>query len=189
VIIERAAGRYRRVLRMAIILILLAMLAVMGLQIVCRYVLNASLIWAEEMCRYLLIWVSFLACADAYERGEIAAVTMVRDALPRRAGLMLAIAVNALGIVLMSVLVVYGLRYAQMIGSQPIPAVRFVLVDLFGAAAPTAPSMFWVYAALPVGLAMLAVRLLVDTVRLARMLPGGGHARDLHLPAGTEGRR
>lgn len=169
--------RYRWVLRAVIVMILATMLAIMGLQIIYRYALNDSLIWAEEMCRYLLIWVSFLAVVDAYERGEIAAVTMLRDALPRRAGLVLTMVVEVLGIVLMAVLVVYGLRYADMVGSEPIPAVRFLFNDLFGAAAPEAPATFWVYAALPMGLAMVALRLVVDLIGTLRKLAGGEGAR------------
>lgn len=176
---------YHKVLRWLLIGTLLALLSIMGTQIVFRYALNASLIWAEEMCRYLLIWVSFVACADAYERGEIAAVPILRDVLPRRAGLALAILVNLLGIVLMGVLVVYGLRYAEMIGSQPIPAARFLLNDLF-ASPDLAPAMFWVYVALPVGFAILAVRLAIDVVLYARMFATGESAADLRTPAGLE---
>ena len=101
VLLRRMTDRYRWVLRAVIVIILATMLAIMGLQIVCRYVFNASLIWAEEMCRYLLIWVSFLAIVDAYERGEIAAVTMLRDSLPRRASILLTMVVEGLGIALM----------------------------------------------------------------------------------------
>lgn len=176
---------YRKGLRWLLIATLLTLLSIMGLQIFCRYALNASLIWAEEMCRYLLVWVSFLACAEAYERGEIAAVPILRDALPRRAGLALAILVNLLAIALMGTLTVYGLRYADMIGQQPIPAARFLLNDLFGAP-DLAPAMFWVFAALPVGLSILTVRLAIDVVLYTRMFAGGGNAADLRAPAGLE---
>jgi len=133
------------------------------------------------VCRYLLIWVSFLAAFAAYEKGEIAAVTFVRDLLPRKGRLMVAITCNALGLVLLTVLVVYGLRYADRIGSQPIPALGFLLEDLFGEGI-RAPATFWVYLALPVGMALLAARLLVDLVHYALMFSSGGDPGDLRAP-------
>lgn len=157
--------------------IIAVLLAIMTLQIAFRYGFNSSLIWAEEICRHLLIWASFLAAFAAYERGEIAAVTMLRDALPNRAGLALAILANLLALALLVFLVIYGLSYAERIGSQPIPALRFIFNDL--GAGWAVPSMFWIYAALPVGMAILAVRLLVDVIHYALLFRSGGHAADL----------
>ena len=153
------------------------LLVIMTLQITFRYGFNASLIWAEEVCRHLLIWASFLACFAAYERGEIAAVTMLRDALPNRAGLALAILANILALALLVFLVIYGMSYAERIGSQPIPALGFIFNDL-GTGWPV-PAMFWVYLALPVGMALLTLRFLVDIVHYAALLRTGGHAADL----------
>ena len=105
-------------------------------------------------------------------------MTLLRDALPRRAGLAVAIVCNVLGLVLLVVLVIYGLRYAERIGSQPIPALGFLVGDLFGADAKV-PAMFWVYVALPIGLLLLAGRLAADMARYAAMFASTGYARDL----------
>lgn len=166
------------VLSTILIWMLIVLLAVMTAQIVLRYGFSTSLIWAEEACRYLLIWVSFLAAMLAYERGEIASVPMLRDALPRRWGLVLAILANLAGIVLLAVLIRTGLDYAGRMGRAPIPALEFLLGDLFGPGVPV-PRMFWVYVALPVGLTLFALRLAADIVLYARMIGSGGHARDL----------
>ena len=66
-----AVGVYRAAIRHALAAVMAILLAIMVLQVFFRYGLNASLIWAEEICRYLLIWASFLACGIAYARGEI----------------------------------------------------------------------------------------------------------------------
>lgn len=161
-----------------LIAMLIVLLGVMTAQIVLRYGFASSFIWAEEVCRYLLVWVSFLAAMLAYERGEIASVPMLRDALPRKAGLVLAIAANLAGIILLSVLVWYGLVYAGRLGASPIPAMKFLMADLFGPQFPV-PTMYWVYVALPVGLALFAFRLATDIVLYIRMMSTGGWARDL----------
>jgi len=161
-----------------LIWMLIVLLAVMTVQIVLRYGFSSSLIWAEEVCRYLLVWVSFLAAILAYERGEIASVPMFRDALPRKAGLVLALFANACGLVLLAVLIWYGLVYANRLGSSPIPAMQFLLGDLFGPGLPI-PKVYWVYLALPVGLSLFALRLAVDIILYARMWSTGGYAADL----------
>ena len=176
---------YERVLGHLLVVMLAALLLLMGTQIVLRYGFSSSLIWAEEICRYLLVWSSFLAVAVAYERGEIASVTMLRDALPRRGGLLLAIVANLLGIVLLGALVYYGYIYAQRLGAPPIPGMRFLMNDLFGPGAAS-PSMFWVYVALPVGLTLFAVRLAIDVFHYARMMTTGEHAGDLRDAAELE---
>lgn len=175
---SRFAQIYTTALKWILVSLLACLLAIMGAQIVFRYGLNSSLIWAEESCRYLLIWASFIGIALAYERGEIAAVELLRDVLSRKAGLALSIIVNLAGAGLCAVLVYYGLRYASLAGTQPVPALRFIFTDLFGSEAG-APAMFWVYLALPVGMALLGLRLLVDVVAYARMFRTGDHARDL----------
>lgn len=177
-VLRRISEHCRSALNALICAIIAVLLAIMVLQIVFRYGFNSSLIWAEEVCRYLLIWVSFLAAFAAYEKGEIASVTFARNLLPRKGRLVMAMACNALGLVLLAVLVVYGLRYADRIGSQPIPALGFLLTDLFGEGI-RAPATFWVYIALPVGMALLAARLVADMVHYALMFSSGGEPDDL----------
>jgi len=85
-LIRQIAHISQNALRIMIGAMVAILLAIMILQIIFRYGLNSSLIWAEEVCRYLLIWVSFLAAFAAYERGEIAAITVLRRSEERRVG-------------------------------------------------------------------------------------------------------
>ncbi|SME98642.1 TRAP-type C4-dicarboxylate transport system, small permease component [Tistlia consotensis] len=177
---------YRTTMKALLVALIAVLLGVMTLQIVMRYGFNGSLIWAEELCRYLLIWVSLLAGSLAYERGEIAAVTLLRDALPRRGALCLATLANLAAAVLCGVLVHYGLRYAALVGAQPIPALRFLFQDSFGWAAWTVPPVYWVYVALPLGMGLLGLRLLLDAGRYGLLLKRGGSVDDLYGGAPAE---
>ncbi len=167
-----------RVLLAVLALGLATLLAIMGAQIIARYIMNASLIWAEETCRYLLIWISFLGLSPAYARGEVAAVEFLADAMPTRIATLLSILTRAMVLGLCVLLVRYGLIFADRIGQQPIPALRFLLTDLLGPGAPLIP-MFWVYMALPVGLLFFILRIAVELGLLADMLRRGGSPADL----------
>jgi len=37
-------------------------------QVFCRYILNSSLFWSEELARYMLVWLSFIGATVAYYR-------------------------------------------------------------------------------------------------------------------------
>ncbi|MCC5969042.1 MAG: TRAP transporter small permease [Pararhodobacter sp.] len=175
---KRLQHLYASVLRGVLAGLIGLLLVVLVTQVVLRYGFGISLIWADEVSRHMLIWATFLGVALAYERGELAGVTMLRDALPRRAGLALAIFGNLLAIGLLVTLVIYGLRYADRIGHRPIAALRFLFGDLFGDRVP-APDIWWVYVALPVGLGLLALRFALDIVHYILLWRHGGRVGDL----------
>lgn len=176
--IRRTADLMRQGLQGLLIAMITVLLTVLVATVVLRYGFRVSLIWGEEMARHLLIWATFAGAVLAYERGELVAVTLLRDALPRRAGLVLAMAANAMAIGLLVTLIHYGLRFAERVGHQPIGALRFLLGDIFGAGTP-APSLWWVYVALPVGMGLLVLRLAVDILLYVQIWREGGRASDL----------
>jgi TRAP-type C4-dicarboxylate transport system permease small subunit len=61
--------------------------AVVFLQVVFRYVLRQPLFWSEELPRYLLIWMSFLAAALAQKTEAHINITLCLTWLPRRSWL------------------------------------------------------------------------------------------------------
>lgn len=151
---------------------MLVTFAVMCAQIFFRYVLNDALIWAEEVCKYLLIWMSFLGVGLAYSRGEIAAFRMVEGLLGDRLGACLRLLGNLAALVLLGILVFYGWKYAVRSGRQSLPAIDFILADLFGDGVTAHLTVFWIYVALPIGMGLLALHIAVESAlvlwRLAR---------------------
>lgn len=51
-------------------------------QVVARYVFSSGLSWAEEMVRYLCVWMIFLGASCATKNGSQIAVTALEEALP-----------------------------------------------------------------------------------------------------------
>lgn len=88
--VARAADGVGRIVRVVdraaealIIVLFAAIVLVGGLQVFCRYVLNASLSWSEELQRYGLIWIVFLAMVVGYRRGAHIGMGLLLDKLPR----------------------------------------------------------------------------------------------------------
>lgn len=66
-----------------LLVILLVLIAVVMLvQIVMRYVVNSSLTWAEEFCRYCYVWTAFLSLGYTAKMDNMLRVGVVMDLLP-----------------------------------------------------------------------------------------------------------
>jgi TRAP-type C4-dicarboxylate transport system permease small subunit len=171
--LNRIAHFYNALMVVVLGALMAVLFAVMCVQVFFRYGLNDSLIWAEEVCRYLLIWVSFLACGVAFQRGEIAAMRILIEAAPARIAALLAIVADAAVIVLMVFLTIYGWRYAVFSGGQTMPAADFIWTDVFGGQGSPDLSLFWVYVAIPVGAVLLGLHIAVHLITCVGSLASG----------------
>ena len=153
-------GLYFRLIEAVAGITMAVILVVMVVQVAARYLFNGSLIWAEEFCRYVLIWQTFLLLGVAYRRGEFVSLDVVPLMLkPRqRWALKLVMAVPVL--IFLGVMVYYGWRYAQVVGRQTIPALDFIWTSLTGDKANV--SVRWVYISVPVGSALLGLHVIAD---------------------------
>lgn len=61
---------------------LVGIVAVVFLQVICRYILSIGLRWSSELTVYLMTWVVFLSCSCAYKNNEIVGLTLLTDRLP-----------------------------------------------------------------------------------------------------------
>src|SRR5690606_19149470 len=65
-------------------LLLGAIVVINLLQVLFRYVIGAPLGWTEEVMRYSVVWLTFLASVAALHRGEHMVIDVLGTALPRR---------------------------------------------------------------------------------------------------------
>ena len=89
-----------------------ALVVLVFLAVLFRYVLNDPLTWSEEVGRICLVWVSFLGAYLAHRRADHIAVTALLQGLPDRVRMMVRLAVTALLFGFLAVLVWYGGQYA-----------------------------------------------------------------------------
>jgi TRAP-type C4-dicarboxylate transport system permease small subunit len=141
---------------------MLAIVVIMVVQVFARYVLNASLIWAEELCRYILIWQSFLLIGIAYHQGELVALDLLSGKVTPAVRFLIRLLVTLPVCYFLYLMVRHGIVYAGRFQAQTIPAIDFIWTSLFGR--PAHLPIFWVYVSVPVGCAILLVHVVAGLV-------------------------
>lgn len=144
---EKLENAFVELNKWALILLLGAMSVIVFANVALRYTTNLSITWAEEVARYMMVWMTFLGAGLTLRYGGHVAITNAMEAMPTAAqrALRAFIVAALLGFFLVMVWVGYG--YAMRMRFQLTPATRIPFA--------------YVYAAIPVGFALLAVHLLL----------------------------
>jgi TRAP-type C4-dicarboxylate transport system permease small subunit len=153
---------YRHAMRFVAGTSMLALVVIMIAQVFARYVLNASLIWAEELCRYILIWQSFLLIGIAYHQGELIVVDVLSARVSSTVRLLIRLLVALPVCYFLYLMVRHGIVNAGRFKAQTIPAIDFIWTSLAGR--PAHLPIFWVYVSVPVGCAILLIHILAGLV-------------------------
>ena len=142
--LTRLHDRLCQAVMWVIILLTAVMVASLCAQVFCRYVLNDSLIWPEEVSRYAFIWVSCLGMSAGVRRGDLIAIDVLWANRPKRTRLLVSIVARALIIPLLIPLSLRGVRYRPIgatgllrrniliygLGGLIVPFIGIKLIDL-----------------------------------------------------------
>lgn len=153
---------YRNAMRIIAGTSMLAIVVIMIVQVFARYVLNASLIWAEELCRYILVWQSFLLIGIAYHQGELIVLDVLSTRVSPAVRFLIRLLVALPVCYFLYLMVSHGLVNAGRFKAQTIPAIDFIWTSLVGR--PAHVPIFWVYVSVPVGCAILLIHVLAGLV-------------------------
>lgn len=99
-----------------------SMALLVAVQVFCRYVLNASLFWSEELARYMLVWLSFFGATVAYYRNLHPGVDALFSRLSTGHQNVLRLLVHVIAAALAVVMIVSGSQFAWFVRSQISPA-------------------------------------------------------------------
>jgi TRAP-type C4-dicarboxylate transport system permease small subunit len=135
------------------VLILVVLLAVVGVQIFARYVLNHSLYWSEELARYLFIYLVFLGAAVALRRDGHIRVSFLVERLPAGWQRTTAVLVDLVILVFAGTVLWQSVRLAAMVWTVPTAA---MLIP-------------WTFVYLGISLGMAAATLIVLGALVARV--------------------
>ncbi|ARU06832.1 C4-dicarboxylate ABC transporter permease [Comamonas serinivorans] len=141
--IERALVAANRWL---LIVLLAAMACIVFANVVLRYTTGDSIVWAEEVARHMMIWVTFLGAGLVLRFGGHVAI----DNLHRSVGARAARTVRGL--------IVLGLALFFVV--MVVASSQYVYATRFQTTAATDISIAYIYAAMPVGFVLMLVHLL-----------------------------
>lgn len=113
---------------------------------------SLHLVWMEELALFGLAWLVFLGLGITLERGRQIAMTALFEKLPAGPRRLLGLVINVTGVIFCAYLTKLGYDFTLFISNM-------------GQTSPTLDvSMVWLYAALPVGFALLTLRYVLEIV-------------------------
>ena len=124
------------------------------IQVVARYLFESSLVFSEELSRYLFVWTVFLGLPVVAKRGGHMAVTALSGRLKGAAARAMSIAAYLVGIAFMATMIIQGVEMVQRTSQQISPAMEI--------------SMSWVYLAIPIGCLFMMLQMVSGLVALLR---------------------
>jgi TRAP-type C4-dicarboxylate transport system permease small subunit len=120
--IEQLSSYCNRYAEYFLLLLGSSMTAIVILQVFCRYALNHSLFWSEELARYLLVWLTFVGATVAYHRNMHPGVDVIFKRLQRKSRTRIRLFVHLISLVFFLILIWYGCNFAYFIRAQTTPA-------------------------------------------------------------------
>ncbi len=138
-------------------LLLWLLMVTVAIEVFVRYVIRQPLfLWSEELDRYALIWMAFLAIGIGVKNGAHFAMDLLVGALPQRGAALLRLFGDLCMAAIFGFLTVGGIRFARFGTTELSTAMQIPMV--------------WIYASVPVG-GILSLIYLVERI--------SQHVRDL----------
>lgn len=102
-------------IQMGVGILSVAIIAVIiPLQVFCRFVLNAPLIWPEDVGIGLMVWGGFIGSAILYKRNEHVAVDFFKKYFPRKMSLAVSFSIDFIIGFLLVLIIFYGYQLTQL---------------------------------------------------------------------------
>ncbi|NMB15984.1 MAG: TRAP transporter small permease [Firmicutes bacterium] len=143
---QKILATVQRTLELLVIVSMAATTVVVLIGVFCRYILASSLPWTEELSRYLLVWIGFLAAPIAMRRGAHVGMQFIKLMLPERIRYWTSLMGSGMVLVFLGFVFVQGLNLLVGVAGQLSPAMSL--------------PMTWAYAAIPTGCFFMALEVL-----------------------------
>ena len=150
---QRVVGALRRAREVLVMVLMAILVVVVVASVVFRYVLLAPLSWSEEVGRYLMIWVGFLAASIAIQQGMHVGIDFVVTWVRPEVAAWLRRVSRGLTALFLIIVTAYGFVLVINLWDQWSPVLQV--------------RMTWPYLAIPVGCLLMLLELVVPSEREA----------------------
>ncbi|MCY4469860.1 MAG: TRAP transporter small permease [Thiotrichales bacterium] len=156
------------------IVLIAVMTSIILVAVFFRYVLGDALIWTEEVAKFMMVWMTFVAAPIAYREGSLVAVGIIAARFSGRLYPLLAILIQ---LVVISIMIVFLKEGSFLTWNSRIQTAS--TIDWF--------SIVWVYISMPIGaFALLTVSLGLLLRAVQELIhptpPGAAGPRPLDIP-------
>ena len=152
-LLDRFAALLVAVVRWVCIVLATALFLIVVVAVIARYGFGQAVSWTEEVPRYLLIWISFLAAAVGVLQRDHVGFDVLFNALPRPLRRALGVALSALICGFGWIVFRYGITFVDDFGSDLMETIPF--------------TNYWYYPAMPISgflMMVFAFKLMVDEI-------------------------
>ncbi|MBS0245265.1 MAG: TRAP transporter small permease [Proteobacteria bacterium] len=151
---DRFIALVAALVRLVCIVLATALFVIVVVAVIFRYGFDQAVSWTEEVPRYLLIWISFLAAASCVLRREHVGFDVLFYALPKKPrkalGVFLSLLVFGFGWVVFR----YGITFVQDFGSDLMETIPY--------------TNYWYYPAMPISgflIMLFSLKVMIDELR------------------------
>ncbi len=146
--------------RMLVAALLAFIVLLISVNVVMRYIFNASLSWAEELTLWTFVWFIWIAVSYGFRSAGHIRITVFRDLLPKRARLFIDLIVDILVLLLLGFVVLECVKLIRL------PFVAMQNSVVLGLPIPI------LYASAPFGAALSSIRVIQNMIRTVRAISG-----------------
>lgn len=138
---------------------LLTTTIILFLNVVLRYVFKSSTSWAEELIKYLMIWIAFIGGSICVRKGKHVCIDFFYEFLSVKNKKVLSVVVHLIAAVFCGVMFFYGVKI-----------IDFVMKS--GQVSPALQIPMWIpYLAIPLGFILMFLRFIQDLIRIFKENP------------------
>jgi TRAP-type C4-dicarboxylate transport system permease small subunit len=134
------------------VILLMVMVIIIFSQVFTRFVLDFSIRWSEELARYLMIWMVYLAGCTALRKGQLIGINFFIERFPRKYLIYIEILTACMIVFFLTVMTVYGAKLVKfgLVRQQLSPALQI--------------PMGWIYLAIPISGCIMILFTVCDLV-------------------------
>ncbi|TFJ92210.1 TRAP transporter small permease [Lentibacillus salicampi] len=129
--------RINSVVKYVVSVLFIALVVLVFMQVVTRFVINFPLAWSEEISRYIMIYIVFLGSALAVRKNEHIAIDFLLEVVNAKNKKRLNIVILLISAFFFAMLTYVSFQLTFLVTGQSTPTLQF--------------SMAWAYASMPVG--------------------------------------